>query len=55
MVFKTPEDTQLITWTIIGLLSAWGGVVRYIMAMDWRFFSNHRFRFYWRFRRFIEL
>lgn len=31
MVIKAPEDTQLITWTIIGLLSAWGGVVRYIM------------------------
>ncbi|MEE4412064.1 MULTISPECIES: phage holin family protein [unclassified Serratia (in: enterobacteria)] len=41
MIFKIPEDTQLITWTIIGLVSAWGGLVRYIMDVkndkaEWR-------------------
>nr|WP_193395159.1 phage holin family protein [Serratia inhibens] len=41
MFFKIPEDTQLITWSIIGLVSAWGGLVRYIMDVkndkaEWR-------------------
>jgi len=41
VIFKIPEDTQLITWTIIGLVSAWGGLVRYIMDVkndkaEWR-------------------
>ncbi|ALL40409.2 TPA: phage holin family protein [Serratia marcescens] len=27
---QTPNETQWITWVIIGLLSSWGGVVKYI-------------------------
>lgn len=41
VIIKIPENTQLITWSIIGLVSAWGGVVRYIMDVkndktEWR-------------------
>lgn len=44
MIFKNPDDAQLITWMIIGLVSAWGGVVRYIMdvkngKVEWRWFG----------------
>lgn len=39
--FKIPEDTQLLTWMFIGLVSAWGGLVRYIIDVkndkaEWR-------------------
>ncbi|MFI8415486.1 phage holin family protein [Serratia sp. NPDC078593] len=41
MTFKDPNDAQLITWMLIGLVSTWGGVVRYIMDVknnkgEWR-------------------
>jgi hypothetical protein len=31
MLTKTPVDTQVFTWLIIGCFSAWGGLVRYLM------------------------
>lgn len=31
MVFKVPENTQILTWMIIGVISTWGGVVRYLI------------------------
>lgn len=34
MTLKIPTDTQAITWLIIGIFSAWGGVVRYLMDMQ---------------------
>lgn len=31
MIFKVPEDSQILTWMIIGVISTWGGVVRYLI------------------------
>ncbi|MBW7984813.1 phage holin family protein [Enterobacillus tribolii] len=31
---KTPIDTQFIIWVIIGIFSAWGGLVRYLMDIQ---------------------
>lgn len=31
MSLKSPAETQIITWIIIGIFSAWGGLVRYLM------------------------
>ncbi len=33
MIFKTPSDAQVINWIIIGVFSAWGGLVRYLIDM----------------------
>ncbi|MBS0054150.1 phage holin family protein [Yersinia sp. Marseille-Q3913] len=34
MQLLVPGDNFVITWVIIGLLSAWGGLVRYILDKD---------------------
>ncbi|WP_145931779.1 phage holin family protein [Yersinia bercovieri] len=34
MHFLVPGDDFVITWVIIGLVSAWGGLVRYILDKD---------------------
>jgi uncharacterized membrane protein YeaQ/YmgE (transglycosylase-associated protein family) len=31
MSLKPPTETQVITWIIIGVLSVWGGLVRYLI------------------------
>ncbi|HEI6849932.1 TPA: phage holin family protein [Yersinia enterocolitica] len=34
MHLLAPGDNFVLTWVIIGVLSAWGGVVRYILNKD---------------------
>lgn len=34
MPFETPEDIHLWNWILIGCLSAWSGIVRYVMDIQ---------------------
>lgn len=41
MIYENPDNAQFIKWMIITLVSAWGGVVRYITdvkndKVEWR-------------------